>query len=46
MAYTANNKSSDNFNTALWTGDSTTPKTFSTGTFLPDLLGGKTRSKG
>ena len=46
MAYTTNNKSSDNFNTALWTGDSTTPKTFVTGTFIPDLLWGKIRTKG
>lgn len=33
------------FNTTIWTGDNTTPKTFTTGTFKPDLLWGKIRSQ-
>ena len=45
MAYTTINKPSDHFNTTTWTGDSTTPKTFTTGTFKPDLLWGKDRSQ-
>jgi hypothetical protein len=39
------NKPSEHFNTTIWTGDSTTPKTFTTGTFKPDLLWGKIRTK-
>ena len=43
MAYTINK--SANFTSTLWTGDSTTPKTFTTGTFKPDWLWGKNRSQ-
>ena len=46
MAYSSITKPSDHFNTTTWTGDSTTPKTFTTGTFKPDLLWGKNRSQG
>ena len=45
MAYTTINKSSEHFTVTTWTGDSTTPKTFTTGTFKPDWLWGKNRSK-
>ena len=45
MAYTTIDKSTDHFTTTLWTGDSTTPKTFTTGTFKPDWLWGKNRSQ-
>ena len=45
MAYTTINKSTDHFTTTLWTGDNTTPKTFTTGTFKPDFLWGKNRSQ-
>lgn len=38
-------KSNLHFNTTIWTGDNTTPKTFTTGTFKPDLLWGKIRSQ-
>ena len=45
MAYTTINKSTDHFTTTTWTGDNTTPKTFTTGTFKPDWLWGKNRSQ-
>ncbi len=45
MAYTTINKSSEHFTVTTWTGDSTTPKTFTTGTFKPDWLWGKNRSQ-
>ena len=45
MAYTTINKHTEHFTTTTWTGDSTTPKTFTTGTFKPDWLWGKDRSQ-
>jgi len=45
MPFTTINKSTDHFTTTLWTGDNTTPKTFTTGTFKPDFLWGKNRSQ-
>ena len=45
MAYTTINKSTENFTCSLWTGNGTTPKTFTTGTFKPDWLWLKDRIK-
>ena len=43
MAYTTINKPTEHFTTTTWTGDNTSPKTFTTGTFKPDFLWGKDR---
>ncbi len=44
MAYTTINKSTDNFNTVTWSGDSTTPKNITGVGFTPDLIWGKSRN--